>query len=153
MVRDIEEMGFTKDQAETALGLTNHIMEHAVTLLLEDPAKVNTAMQQQQQQQQQAKRRSSSLSQIGNVGAATSPAHSRTSSLNDIAVTTSRQQSLQRGMSPNSRNSNATNKGWSPISFLQQQKQVMENTNLSSVRKLGGWLGKAMENFMDNEGR
>ncbi|CDH50293.1 hypothetical protein RO3G_12904 [Lichtheimia corymbifera JMRC:FSU:9682] len=147
MVRDIEEMGFTKDQAETALGLTNHIMEHAVTLLLEDPAKVNTAMQQQQQQ---AKRRSSSLSQHGN-GATTSPAHSRTSSLNDIAVTGSRRQSLQRGMSPNSRNSNATNKGWSPISFLQQQKQVMENTNLSSVRKLGGWLGKAMENFMDND--
>lgn len=38
-------------------------------------------------------------------------------------------------------------KSWNPISFLQQQKQAMENTNLSSVRKLGGWLGKAMENF------
>ncbi|KAI7886679.1 hypothetical protein K492DRAFT_155950 [Lichtheimia hyalospora FSU 10163] len=149
MVRDIEEMGFTKEQAETALGLTNHTMEHAVTLLLEDPAKVNTAMQQQQQL---AKRRSSSLSQHGNGGVATtSPAHSRTSSLNDITVTGSRRQSLQRGISANSRNTNATNKGWSPISFLQQQKQVMENTNLSSVRKLGGWLGKAMENFMDND--
>ena len=151
MVRDIEEMGFTKEQAETALGLTNHIMEHAVTLLLEDPAKVNTAMQHQQQL---AKRRSSSLSQHGNGGAATtSPAHSRTSSLNDISVPGSRRQSLQRGVSANSRNTNATNKGWSPISFLQQQKQVMENTNLSSVRKLGGWLGKAMENFMDNDER
>jgi hypothetical protein len=41
----------------------------------------------------------------------------------------------------------AAGKSWNPISFFQQQKQALENTNLSSVRKLGGWLGKAMENL------
>lgn len=49
--------------------------------------------------------------------------------------------------SANANSANAGGKSWNPISFLQQQKQAMESTNLSSVRKLGGWLGKAMENF------
>ncbi|KAI9323160.1 hypothetical protein BX666DRAFT_1883930 [Dichotomocladium elegans] len=161
MVHDIEEMGFTKEQAETALELTNQQMEQAVMLLLEDPNRVSSAIQQQRQC-----RRSSSMSQV----TAPSPAHSRTSSLNDNSVglsqqvgsptsttattiTAPRRHSLQRNISlAKSNNMAQPNKSWSPISFLQQQKQVMENTNLSSVRKLGGWLGKAMENFgIDHE--
>ncbi|KAI7860230.1 hypothetical protein BDC45DRAFT_493946 [Circinella umbellata] len=143
MVRDIEEMGFAKEQAETALALTNHAMDHAVMLLLEDPGKVDAAI----------RRRSTS-----------SPAHSRTNSVNNNdsspSASSSRRQSFQKGLqqqgpSPLSKNiathmhnsNNNNSKSWSPISFLQQQKQVMENTNLSSVRKLGGWLGRAMENF------
>ncbi|KAI9269203.1 hypothetical protein BDA99DRAFT_417379, partial [Phascolomyces articulosus] len=134
----IEEMGFAKEQAEMALSLTSHAMEQAVTLLLEDPAKVNTAL----------RRRSTS-----------SPARSRTNSVNDPpSAPSSRRQSFQKGfqqggggtsspLSKNIANNANNNKSWSPISFLQQQKQVMENTNLSSVRKLGGWLGRAMENF------
>ncbi|KAL9553347.1 hypothetical protein MBANPS3_003321 [Mucor bainieri] len=202
-VKNIQEMGFQKEQAETALVLSNQNMEAAIGLLLENPEKVDAYIaeqkfqQQQQMQQQQFQtmarppassstpyRRSHSLSQVPRpafvteaspVPAATSSAsvHSRQSSEN----TTSRRLSLTQRTpaflnimnsgtakahsSPNlnvpSQNSsvNAANassntaggKSWNPISFLQQQKQAMESTNLSSVRKLGGWLGKAMENL------
>ncbi len=44
-------------------------------------------------------------------------------------------------------------KKWSPITFLQQQKNnMMTSQNNSSVRKLGGWLNKAMENLGFEEG-
>ena len=122
MVKDVEAMGFPKDKAEMALLLKNSV-EGAVELLLESPEKVDSAI----------RRRSSS-------------AHSRSNSINnDASAPSSRRQSFQKN-SPLSKSVSA-NKGWSPISFLQQQKQVMENTNLSSVRKLGSWLGRAMENI------
>ncbi|KAI8888779.1 hypothetical protein K501DRAFT_209601 [Backusella circina FSU 941] len=58
MVKSIQEMGFAKEQAETALILSNNKTEGAISLLLENPAKVDhaiseTKLQQQQQQQQQ----------------------------------------------------------------------------------------------------
>lgn len=150
MVSDIQEMGFAREQAETALALTNHSMEQAVMMLLEDPSKVNAAMQQRSSTQF---KRSSSLGQL------TSPAHSRNNSWNDASSTpSSRRHSLQRlsaYISPPVPISKppSNSKSWSPLSFLQQQKQVMENTNLSSVRKLGGWLGRAMENLgIEHEG-
>ncbi|CEP15593.1 hypothetical protein [Parasitella parasitica] len=196
-VKNIQEMGFQKEQAETALVLSNQSMEDAIGLLLENPAKVDAYIaeqkfqQQQQLQQQQFQtmavppassstpyRRSHSLSQVSRPNIASdatlptssSSVHSRQNSENS----TSRRLSLTQRTptflnimgskahsSPNlnvphhsnntnvsgSNSSNAGGKSWNPISFLQQQKQAMENTNLSSVRKLGGWLGKAMENF------
>jgi hypothetical protein len=58
MVKSIQEMGFAKEQAETALVLSDKKTEGAISLLLENPAKVDHAiseikLQQQQQQQQQ----------------------------------------------------------------------------------------------------
>jgi hypothetical protein len=200
-------LGFAKEQAESALVLSNHNVEAATELLLENPAKVDAYMaeqkllqQQQQQQQQIVKpptssstpyRRSHSLSQVPRPQfLPTTPPngsiHSRQSS---VTLQENRRHSLQRfGTTPtffnimsNKNSNNTTNnnnqntphnninhapnattavpttttssgKSWNPISFLQQQKQAMENTNLSSVRKLGGWLGKAMENFgIDDE--
>ncbi|KAI8143621.1 hypothetical protein BJV82DRAFT_611127 [Fennellomyces sp. T-0311] len=124
MVKDVQAMGFPKDKAEMALMMRNSV-EAAVELLLESPDKVDTAI----------RRRSSS-------------AHSRSNSVNnDASAPSSRRQSFQKSLGSPLSKSVAANKGWSPISFLQQQKQVMENTNLSSVRKLGSWLGRAMENI------
>ncbi|KAG0186852.1 hypothetical protein DFQ28_007213 [Apophysomyces sp. BC1034] len=150
-VKSIQEMGFSKEMAETALVLTNQDLEQSVQLLIENPQKVTNA----QKTTSTPFRRSSS---VGHVQRPTysnpsSPAHSRNSSYNE-PNTNNRRHSLQKlATTPaflNLMGSNALNgrgKGWSPISFLQQQKQAMENTNLSSVRKFGSWLGKAMENL------
>ncbi|KAI8365259.1 uncharacterized protein BYT42DRAFT_550150 [Radiomyces spectabilis] len=181
MVKDIQEMGFSKEQAECALILTNNHMEQAVMLLVENPSKMNAALASQAAAAAAAatptsgqrlpqttsstpyRRSSSSLSQIQRptFSTASSPAHSRHSSWNEshMPASTPRRHSWQRmantsaflslmGNSGTAASGKSTpGKGWSPISFLQQQKHAMENTNLSSVRKLGGWLGKAMENL------
>jgi hypothetical protein len=178
-IKNIQEMGFQKDQAESALVLSNQNLESAIALLLEHPEKVDaymaekTLQQQQWQHQQQFQsmtlppassstpyRRSHSLSQVPRPNIPTSPSnsHNRHHSSNETP-TTPRRHSFQRFTStpaflnvlnkgqPQPQQQQQQPKSWNPISFLQQQKQAMENTNLSSVRKLGGWLGKAMENF------
>lgn len=152
-VKSIQEMGFAKEQAEAALLLSNQSLEAAIGLLLENPTKVDAHIQQQQQQQQAAPFRRS-ITQVPR------------SRSNSLLTENGKRHSLQRfsttsallntNNSNNNNNNNNNNKQqavssagkiWKPISFLQQQKHVMENTNLSSVRKLGGWLGKAMENL------
>ncbi|KAI8888399.1 hypothetical protein K501DRAFT_240777 [Backusella circina FSU 941] len=161
MVSSIQEMGFEREQAETALMLSNQSLEGAISLLLEDPAKVNQALIKPPTTSASTPyRRSQSLSQVQRP---TFGVHSRNSSWND---TTNRRHSLQRlseGGTPSFHTMTnksaaiaaAAGKSWNPISFLQQQKHaMMENTNLSSVRKLGGWLGKAMENLgIEEDGR
>ncbi|ORX56961.1 hypothetical protein DM01DRAFT_1268375, partial [Hesseltinella vesiculosa] len=128
LVQDIQEMGFTKDQAEAALALTKHNLEQAILVLVEQPKQVEDQMRK-------IKRRSLSMTALPPDLSPSQP---------------SRRRSLQKPYTPPPLSSKQ--KGWSPISFLHQQKQALENTNLSSVRKLGGWLGKAMENLgMDND--
>ncbi|KAF7723555.1 hypothetical protein EC973_001844 [Apophysomyces ossiformis] len=150
-VKSIEEMGFSKEMAETALMLTNQDVEQSVQLLIENPQKVANA----QKATSVSFRRSSSGSHIQRppYSNPSSPAHSRNNSYNE-PNTNSRRHSLQKLASTpaflnltGSNGQNGKGKGWSPISFLQQQKQAMENTNLSSVRRFGSWLGKAMENL------
>ncbi|CAO3698796.1 unnamed protein product [Rhizopus microsporus] len=118
-VKSIQEMGFAKDQAETALMLSNQSVEAAIALLLENRAKVDAHIPLRRSIQTTRSRSNSSIE--------------------------NKRHSLQRASSLG--NTNKTGKSWNPISFLQQQKHAMENTHLSSVRKLGGWLGKAMENL------
>ncbi|KAG2212410.1 hypothetical protein INT47_001771 [Mucor saturninus] len=154
-IKSIQEMGFLKDQAETALLLSGGNMEAAIGLLLENPTKVDASIAEQRLSVKSSTstpyRRSHSLSQVPRPNLMASPPSS---------VRNDRRHSLQRfsttptflnittSKSPASASvsSSANNKSW-PISFLQQQKQNMENTNLSSMKKLGGWLGKAMENL------
>lgn len=39
-------------------------------------------------------------------------------------------------------------KAWSPLPFLQQQKNaLLTNNSNPSVKKFGGWLNKAIENL------
>lgn len=133
-VKSIQEMGFAKEQAEAALLLSNQSLETAICLLLENPAKVDSHIQQQTVT---PFRRS-----------ITQTPRSRSNS----TLTENKRHSLQRysttpALLNNTKVTSSTSKSWNPISFLQQQKSAMENTNLSSVRKLGGWLSKAMENF------
>lgn len=180
-VKSIQEMGFEKEQAETALLLSNQNMEAAIGLLLENPAKVDAHIAEQKALGQSTPyRRSQSLSQVPRPNI---PLRANTTSTTASEENPKRRHSLQKfattptflnimgggsnrnsSSSINTTHSNTnttnttsatapssapmtTNKSWNPISFLQQQKQNMENTNLSSVRKLGGWLGKAMENL------
>ncbi|KAI8988888.1 hypothetical protein BDB01DRAFT_848996 [Pilobolus umbonatus] len=166
-VSDIQEMGFSKEQAETALILSNQSMENAIALLIDNLDKVDTHIAESKVQQPHPTnpvapyRRSYSLSQVSRPPPTTSGSvpnlHSRNSSLTESLP--ARRHSLQRLASTPTinhmigRHPSHHSKSWNPISFLQQQKQAMENTNLSSVRKLGGWLGKAMENLgIDHEG-
>ncbi|KAI8083759.1 hypothetical protein BDF21DRAFT_437960 [Thamnidium elegans] len=156
-VKNIQEMGFAKEQAEAALVLGNQNMETAIGLLLESSSKVDAYIQDQKTNKPPPPpasststpyRRSHSLSQVPRPNITASPPLSVRSS--------DRRHSLQRFsttptflniMSTGKQNNNTPTKSWNPISFLQQQKQNMENTNLSSMKKLGGWLGKAMENL------
>ncbi|KAI8062531.1 hypothetical protein BC940DRAFT_308481 [Gongronella butleri] len=158
MVQDIQEMGFSKDQAEAALALTKGTsVEQAINLLVEHPKQVDDHVRK-------TKRRSLSFSHLEPMtgsspmslsSSASSmaspppppppppPSSSSSSSQQPATSQQQRRRSLQKPLTPPT----SKNKAWNPISFLQQQKQAMENTNLSSVRKLGGWLGKAMENL------
>ncbi|KAI9474059.1 MAG: hypothetical protein EXX96DRAFT_541704 [Benjaminiella poitrasii] len=198
-VTNIQKMGFAKDQAEAALVLSNHHVETAITLLLENPTKVDAYLAEQRLQQQQLEQQMHFKQMAHPPASSTTPYYRRSHSLSQVPrppiptttssrqqqTTTKRRHSLQRfsttptflniignknslqqqqqqqgpplihaATMPNipTTTTTTTNKGWNPISFLQQQKQAMENTNLSSVRKLGGWLGKAMENLgIENE--
>jgi hypothetical protein len=155
MVKNIEEMGFLKEEAECALGMTNCNVQQAIMLLLEQPDKVKAALASAESTAQKPSpgkvnmkrmsanipNRSSSQAQFGNDSPSGSP---------------QRPNSRQRAVTNPGSLTDALNKNgrsWSPITFLQQQKHAMENTNVSSVRKLGGWLGKAMENLgLDDNG-
>jgi hypothetical protein len=152
MVKNIEQMGFPKEQAECALGMTNCNLEQAIVLLLEQPDKVQAALtaaaaERVVVQQSTSNRTGSKRLSVNKSTRPNSQGHHRSESGN---ASSPRQSTFQRsGTTPGSigdpLNKNA--RSWSPITFLQQQKQAMENTNVSSVRKLGGWLGKAMENL------
>ncbi|KAJ2963192.1 hypothetical protein NQZ79_g1784 [Umbelopsis isabellina] len=155
MVKNIEEMGFPKEEAECALGMTNCNVQQAIMLLLERPDKVKAALASAESTSHRPSpgkvnmkrmsanipNRSSSQALFGSEPGSGSP---------------QRQSNRQRAITNPGSITDALNKNgrsWSPITFLQQQKQAMENTNVSSVRKLGGWLGKAMENLgLDDNG-
>lgn len=151
MVKSIEQMGFPKEQAECALGMTNCNVEQAIVLLLEQPEKVEAALTTAASERLVPKsisnRAGSKRLSVNKPTRPNAPGHHRSESGNPSSP---RQSTLQRSVTTPASISDALNKNarsWSPITFLQQQKQAMENTNVSSVRRLGGWLGKAMENL------
>ncbi|ORY99737.1 hypothetical protein BCR42DRAFT_497288 [Absidia repens] len=169
MVQDIQEMGFTKDQAEAALTLTNgQNVERAINILVENPDQIDQQMKRRsfsQQQQHGMASPTSASPPPPQTSSSSSSLHQRQDSWND-SIPSFRRHSLQKPTPLNSSSTTSlqqhkplplpavssttpTNggKSWNPISFFQQQKQALENTNLSSVRKFSGWLGKAMENF------
>lgn len=162
MIQDIRDMGFPTERAEAAVTLTNgQNLERAISLLVECSDQID----------QQVKRRSSPTFMTTSPpppssSISSSSLHQRQDSWND-SIPSFRRHSLQKSTPPTSSSTalqqhkplpisalssasspnNNGGKSWNPISFLQQQKQALENTNLSTVRKLGGWLGKAMENL------
>ncbi|CAO3593403.1 unnamed protein product [Absidia cylindrospora] len=171
MIQDIQEMGFTKDQAEAALTLTNgQNVERAINILVENPDQIDQQMKRRSfsQQQQHSPTSASPPPPPPQTSSSSSSLHQRQDSWND-SIPSFRRHSLQKPTPLNSSSTTSlqqhkplpmptvssttptttTNggKSWNPISFFQQQKQALENTNLSSVRKFSGWLGKAMENF------
>ncbi|KAG2189096.1 hypothetical protein INT44_004238, partial [Umbelopsis vinacea] len=151
MVKSIEQMGFPKEQAECALGMTNSNVEQAIVLLLEQPEKVEAALalaaSERTVQKSTSSRAGGKRLSVNKPTRPSAQGHYRSES---GTPSSPRQTTFQRSVTTPASISDTLNKNarsWSPITFLQQQKQAMENTNVSSVRRLGGWLGKAMENL------
>jgi hypothetical protein len=157
MVKNIQEMGFPKEEAECALGMTNCNLQQAIMLLLEQPEKVQSVLAAADPVVQKTSPNRANMKRvsINKQSRPNSQGHYKSDSGNGSSP--SRQNHLQRASTTPVSLSDTLNKNgrsWSPITFLQQQKQAMENTNVSSVRKLGGWLGRAMENLgIDDHGR
>ncbi|RIA85821.1 hypothetical protein C1645_830227, partial [Glomus cerebriforme] len=135
LIVKITDLGFTEEQAKTALMMTHRNLDQAVELLLEKPEKVDA--------------------QIANGGASNMPQIPRRASTPIVNQTP--QQTLRRTKSNGRQlqltamqNQKQEKKGtWSPMMFLQQQKNNMSSQNNSSVRKLSIWF---KENFGSEEG-
>ncbi|KAI9142697.1 hypothetical protein BKA69DRAFT_1065902 [Paraphysoderma sedebokerense] len=136
-IKELKEMGFSKEQAAAALNLSQSNMEQAVSLLLESPEKVNSYINAQTQKQQILNRRLSmeSIQSSSSIPFTQSPTA--------ITPLTPKQKKPM----------------WSPLTFLQQQKPIPvkdkdgstgTNVNLA-VKKLGSWIGKAMENLRNED--
>ncbi|KAL1919277.1 uncharacterized protein VTP21DRAFT_1969 [Calcarisporiella thermophila] len=141
MIKELQEMGFGPAHAECALKMAQRNMEQAVMLLLEQPQKVNEAVAAASTPPPPPpptpppppvppKSRSGSVSSVGSGRPRSSSRSSNRASI-----------------------SSGKNRTWSPISFLQQQKQaILSSQGGSSVRKLSVLFGRAMENLgMDDE--
>ncbi|CAB4381364.1 hypothetical protein RhiirA5_493614 [Rhizophagus irregularis] len=127
-------LGFTVDQAKTALEMTNRNLEQALELLIENLDKVNA--------------------QIAN-GTSIPPIPRRSST---PIISQTQQQSLRRTKSSGRQlqitahqNQKQEKKGWTPMMFLQQKNMTTQSQN-SSVKKLSVWFNRAMENFGFEEG-
>ncbi|CAG8513604.1 989_t:CDS:2 [Funneliformis mosseae] len=128
----IKEMGFTDEQSKVALEMANGNMQEAIMLLLDNKKKVDAIIANGSALNSiPIPRRPSMVSQSQQLSP---PPHRR-----------SKSHSKQLQLAIQKQEKKGT---WSPITFLQQQKNnMMTSQNNSSVRKLGGWINKAMENF------
>ncbi|CAG8527864.1 1901_t:CDS:10 [Dentiscutata erythropus] len=116
----IQEMGFSSEQAKAALEMTNKNIDNAIILLLEQTGKVDAHIQ-----------RRPSVPIISATKEIVVP-HKRSKSNSKPLVLSVLKQEKK---SP-----------WSPMSFLQQQKSN-GTTTPSSMKKFSWLVGKAMENF------
>ncbi|CAG8491868.1 14399_t:CDS:10 [Acaulospora morrowiae] len=131
VVAKIRELGFSNEQAKMALEMTNHNMVQAINLLIESGERVDLQIANAQNM----------MTRRPSIPVVTPPPTHRRSKSHSrpLALTVLTKQEKKNG--------------WSPMSFLQQQKQNMlaSQNNNSSVRKISGWLGKAM-NLGSEEG-
>ncbi|KAG0022056.1 hypothetical protein BGZ80_001161 [Entomortierella chlamydospora] len=168
MIRSILEMGFDVEQAKGALLIANRNMvredDHAINLLLEQPENIPRlvlAKQKVDAMKENARRQTRALSSpqqphpslTGSAGANLSPTPAQEPRIQSAGRLAERSASVSypRPMvSGANQGSSATpaQKPWSPIPFLQQQKNALLTNNAApSVKKLGGWLNKAIENL------
>lgn len=166
MIQSILEMGFDVEQAKGALLIANRDMDHALNLLLEQPENIprlvlakqkadalkeNSRRQNRAQSSPQQPHPSlvgSSNTNIANPTAIQDPGshgHGPNRPL-ERSASISSPRPLIGG--PSQSGGTAGQKLWSPLPFLQQQRNaLLTNNSNSSVRKLGGWLNKAIENL------
>ncbi|CAG8438206.1 3856_t:CDS:10 [Funneliformis mosseae] len=126
-VLKIQEMGFNQKQAIVALEMTKGNMEHAVSLLIEQPDKINN----------QIANASAIIPRRPSVPFVSSPLKEQPESIGK------RSKSQRRtGLTILTKQEKKTT--WSPINFFQQKHQMLgsPNTSTSSVRKFSGWLGR-----------
>ncbi|KAG0260500.1 hypothetical protein BG011_001869 [Mortierella polycephala] len=133
MIQSILEMGFDVEQAKGALLIANRNMDHAINMLLEQPENIPRlvlAKQKVEAMKENAKRQNRTQF----------PPQQPPSSM----------VGPQGGMNQGGQSSQ---KPWSPLPFLQQQKNaLLTNNSNPSVKKFGGWLNKAIENLgLDDE--
>ncbi|KAK9764129.1 hypothetical protein K7432_008638 [Basidiobolus ranarum] len=130
MIAELQEMGFNREQAECALEITNRDAEQAVMLLLENPHAIEVKIHEKRQIQSRKLE-----SNVNRTQGADSPL--------------ARKKISGRVNSSDSLSKQA--KSWSPMSFLNQRQAQLSSNSNPSVRKLGGWLGRAMENLKMDE--
>ena len=141
-IKSITDMGFNTQQAQTALLLANQNTEMAIILLIEQPEKIAAAIANPPPRR--SSKQNQELQSPRSPGRASQPTHRPPA----------RQPSLPSLVRQAQTKSSQNQKIWSPISFLKEQKQAMENTNIPTVKKLSGWIGKAMEGLgIDEDGR
>ncbi|KAI9231761.1 MAG: hypothetical protein BYD32DRAFT_466849 [Podila humilis] len=157
MIKSILEMGFDMDQARGALTITNRNMDHAINLLLEQPdsiprlLKAKEKVDAMKENARQKNRTQSSPQQPHPSLVANRPAPSEQSPSRPLDRSSS--VSSPRPVIPGLASGASRDKAWSPLPFLQQQKNALLTNNANpSVKKFGGWLNKAMENLgLDDE--
>ncbi|KAF9134512.1 hypothetical protein BGW39_006777 [Mortierella sp. 14UC] len=167
MIKSILEMGFDVEQAKGALLISNRNMDHALNMLLEQPENIPRLVAAKQKMD--AMKESSARRQNRAQSSPQQPLPSLTGSpaSNSLQphpnpaqdprvqnvnrpIDRSASVSYPRPHIPNQGSSGGavSQKPWSPLPFLQQQKNaLLTNNSNPSVKKFGGWLNKAMENL------
>ncbi|KAF9309047.1 hypothetical protein BG003_010279 [Podila horticola] len=152
MIKSILEMGFDMDQARGALTISNRNMDHAINLLLEQPDSIPRLLKAKEKvdamkenARQKSRTQSSPLQPHPSLVAnRPSPLEQPPSRPLDRSASVS----SPRPVIPGLTSGTSRDKAWSPLPFLQQQKNALLTNNANpSVKKFGGWLNKAMENL------
>ncbi|KAF9114987.1 hypothetical protein BGX27_009315 [Mortierella sp. AM989] len=164
MIQSILEMGFDVEQAKGALLIANRNMDHAINLLLEQPENIPRlvlAKQKVDAMKENARRQTRAQSSpqqplpslTGSTNTRTSPIPAQEPRMQSISRPAERSASVSSprpavsGMNQGM-GAAPSQKPWSPIPFFQQQKNALLTNNTNpSVKKFGGWLNKAIENF------
>ncbi|KAF9918370.1 hypothetical protein FBU30_000235 [Linnemannia zychae] len=175
MIKSISEMGFDVEQAREAIFMSKRNMvraqsyinpDQALNLLLEQPEKVARIVAAKQKagaiMENNARRQNRAQSTpqqplpslAGSPGSDSSQLHISTPKVQNSARSTDRSASVSYprphipGLNQGSPGGSIIQKPWSPLPFLQQQKNALLTNNSSpSVKKFGGWLNKAIENL------
>ncbi|GJJ72322.1 hypothetical protein EMPS_04679 [Entomortierella parvispora] len=159
MVKSILEMGFDVEQAKGALLISNRNMDHAINLLLEQPENIpRLVLAKQKVDAMKENARNKSRAQSSPQQPHPSLASNSTpAQVNPALVHPQAERPLDRSSSVSSPRPHIpgmnqpgapVQKAWSPLPFLQQQKNaLLTNNSNPSVKKFGGWLNKAIENL------
>ncbi|KAF9977473.1 hypothetical protein BGZ73_005860 [Actinomortierella ambigua] len=155
MAASLQEMGFTQEQAEGALIISNRNLDHALNLLLEKPDSIPRLLLAKQKADALKESTRQKIQQKKQAQAPQQRPASRSPSVSTPTNSPQQQQQQNRQSWGNNQGANqaARDKVWSPIPFLQQGRNALLTSNASpSVKKIGGWLNKAIENLgLDDE--
>ncbi|KAI9315783.1 hypothetical protein DFJ73DRAFT_930701 [Zopfochytrium polystomum] len=142
--KEIEDMGFTKEQAVAALDLSGRNLEEAIMLLLEQPERIAERISFVQNEARKPLSPSPSLSNLRRPFSGSATPWNSTPRFPSRFLGTSGSGSS----TPNTESVPAGGRrGFSPLAFIQQQQQKLVATTASSqgLKRMSSFLGKAME--------